>query len=164
MHADRPGHSRPPGQWRRRLVFNADNCTVRRSDRDGQLSGGAPLFSVPAGHYWAVGQFLRFGDGSFRLRLAVLPQFTVSGTTTVVSGPRAARSRSPRRGPRSANKPPSASQGRPGGLGDQHQLDCINTKFWVSPTTTKPGVGSLQSFTSADVTSWFGRPAVRVQP
>lgn len=143
------------------LVFNADNC-ARFGDpieTDNFFRQGTARFSVPAGHYWAVGQFLRFGDGRFRLRLAVLPQFTVSGTTTVHVAERSASSPiaiTTARPAVSQQTTFSLIRGGQAGSATSISWTGINTKFWVSPTTTKPGVGSLRSFTSAQLTSPAG--------
>ena len=143
------------------LVFNADNC-ARFGDpieTDNFFRHGVTRFSVPAGHYWAVGQFLRFAGGSFRLRLAVLPQFTVAGNTTVHVAERSASSRIA-----IITARPAASQqtsftlirGGQDGSAASIGWSGINTIFWVSPTSRKPTVGSLQSFTSAELTSPAG--------
>lgn len=55
-----------------------------------QFYKGTAKFSVPAGTYWAVGLFAD-PDGSFRL--TVVPQFTVSGDTTVEVDERTATSK-----------------------------------------------------------------------
>jgi len=143
------------------LVFNADNC-ARFGDpieTDNFFRHGVTRFSVPAGHYWAVGQFLRFAGRSFRLRLAVLPQFTVSGNTTVHVAERSASSRIAITTARPAVSQQIAFtviRGGQAGSASSISWTGVNTKFWVSPTTVKPTVGSLQSFTSAQLTSPAG--------
>jgi hypothetical protein len=143
------------------LVFNADNC-ARFGDpveTDNLFRRGIAKFSVPAGHYWAVGQFFRFAAGSITVRLAVLPEFTVTGQTSA------------RVAARSASSPIAITTARPavsqqttfslirgGQAGSATSISWtgINVKLRVSPTSTKPAVGSLQSFTSAQLTSPSG--------
>lgn len=147
------------------LVFNADNC-ARFGDpfeTDNLFRHGVTRFSVPAGHYWAVGQFLRVAGGGFQLRLAVLPQFTVSGKTTVHVAERSASSRIAITTARPAvSQMTSFTLVRGGQAGSATSIGWsgFNTKFWVSRTSTKPTVGSLQSFTSAQLTSPAGAAGV----
>ena len=147
------------------LVFNADNC-ARFGDpieTDNFFDHGVTKFSVPAGHYWAVGQFLRFAGGGVRLRLAVLPQFTVSGRTTVHVAERSATSKITFATPRPAvSQQATFTLIRGGQAGSATGIGWagINTQFWVSPTSRKPTVGSLQSFTSAELTSPAGAAGV----
>lgn len=121
---------------------------------------GTAKFSVPAGHYWAVGVFLTFSKTSAAERLVVLPQFTVGGATTVHLAERSASSRvgftTPRPAAPRAMNFTLFRQAAPGGglqgvswLGGQ-----INgISLWVSPTTSRPTVGTLQSETSGQLTS-----------
>jgi hypothetical protein len=143
------------------LVFNADNC-ARFGDpieTNNFFRHGVTKFSVPAGHYWAIGQFLRFARGSFRLHLVVLPQFTVSGNTRVHIAERSASNRIAITTARPAvSQQTSFTLIRGGKAGSATSIGWagINTKFWVSPTSRQPTVGSLQSFTSAELTSPAG--------
>jgi hypothetical protein len=140
------------------LVFNADNC-ARFGDpveTDNVFDHGVAKFSVPAGHYWAIGQFLRFAGGGFRLHLAVLPQFTVSGNTTVQVAGRSATSKITFATPRPAvSEQTTFTLVRGGQAGSATGIGWagINTQFWVSPTSSKPTVGTLQAFTAAELTS-----------
>jgi hypothetical protein len=140
------------------LVFNADNC-ARFGDpieTDNVFDHGIAKFSVPAGHYWAIGQFLRFAGGGLRLHLAVLPQFTVSGNTTVQVAGRSATSKITFATPRPAvGKQTTFTLIRGGQAGSATGIGWagINTQFWVNPTSSKPTVGTLQAFTSAELTS-----------
>ncbi|MGO8957420.1 MAG: hypothetical protein ACLQFR_08650 [Streptosporangiaceae bacterium] len=120
---------------------------------------GSAKFSVPPGHYWAIGQFFTFGkSGSLAWRLVVLPQFTVQGSTTVHLAERAASSQigfvTPRpavaqqltftvarRAANGASFTSAYSAGEPG------------VTLWVSPTATKPTVGTMTSFTSGQLAS-----------
>jgi hypothetical protein len=73
------------------LVFNADSSsrfgdpleTVNIFDK------GVAKFSLPAGHYWAVGEFPLLKK-PYTLRLVVLPQFTVAQNAAVHMAERAA--------------------------------------------------------------------------
>jgi len=140
------------------MVVNAGNC-ARFGDpieTDSVFYHGVAKFSVPPGHYWAIGQFLTYTGGSFRLHLAVLPQFTVSGNTAVGVAERSATSKIT-----IATPLPSVSQTTSftlvrGGKRDSAETISwagVNIQFWVSPTSSKPTVGTLQAFTSAELTS-----------
>ena len=140
------------------MVFNADNCG--RFDEGFETQNvfyhGVAKFSVPTGHYWAIGQFLTYVGGGFQLHLAVLPQFTVSGNTSVGVAERSATSKIT-----FATPLPTVSQtttftmirGGQAGSAATISFAGVNTGFWLSPTTSKPTVGTLQAFTSAELTS-----------
>jgi len=141
------------------LVLNADS--IQRFDdpieSDNFFSNGVTKFSVPAGHYWAIGDFFVFPrTGLPSERLDVLPQFTVSGgDKTVVMSAQAASSEIKmvttrptvldnltvefRRGT-ADGKTFSASWG-------------ANFPIYVSPTTQRPTVGKLAVVTSAQLGS-----------
>ncbi len=140
-------------------VLNVDNPT--RFNAPGENTNffyhGIAKFSVPAGHYWAVGVFTS-GTGRSE-RVVVLPQFTVGGATTVHLAERSASSQIGFTTPR-----PAALQGtqftvfRGAGNGDMFISSWLGGGFngvslWVSPTTSKPTVGTLQSTTSGQLTS-----------
>jgi len=111
---------------------------------------------VPAGHYWAVGDFISFGGSGFRVRIAVRPQFTVSGNTTVRVAERSANSKITMTTPRPAvSQQTSFTLIRSGQAGAASSVGWVGTgvQFWVSPTSRKPTVGGLQAFTSAQLTS-----------
>ncbi len=118
---------------------------------------GTAKFSVPAGHYWAVGVFT-VGSGSSE-RLVVLPQFTVGGTTTVHLAERSASSQIGFTTPR-----PAALQDtrfalfRGAARGGMFILSWLGgaingISLRVSPTTKRPTAGTLQSVTSGQLTS-----------
>jgi hypothetical protein len=117
---------------------------------------GTAKFSVPAGYYWAIGDFLNFTGTGGSERLAFLPQFKVTGNTTVHVAERAARSEITMVTPR-----PGVNQGVNflvvrGGLHHTSQsITWIDSglSLWVSPTTRKPTVGTLLSFASEQLTS-----------
>jgi hypothetical protein len=136
------------------LVMNADNAILTPGDN--LFDNGVTKFSVPAGHYWAIGDFFAFSKGGLPAEhLAVLPQFTVSGNTTVHMAAQTANSEITMvtsrptvlaqvsvefRHPTPAGNTFSASWG-------------ANFPIFVSPTTRRPTVGTLQVFTSAQLAS-----------
>jgi hypothetical protein len=66
------------------MIFNADNASrfADPVESTNYFRGGVTKFSVPAGHYWALGQFLA-AKRPYTAHLVILPRFTVAGTTTV---------------------------------------------------------------------------------
>jgi hypothetical protein len=139
-------------------VYNADNAAefFDPNESSNSFYDGTAKFSVPAGTYWAVGQFFTFTRNTVSLRLAILPQFTVGRNTTVHIAERAANSQVTMTVPR-----PSATQatnfevirgGLHGTAGSASWLN-IGLTVWVSPTERKPTVGTLRSFTSGQLTS-----------
>ncbi|MGO9501413.1 MAG: hypothetical protein ACLPUO_07520 [Streptosporangiaceae bacterium] len=118
---------------------------------------GTAKYSVPAGHYWAIGDFVNFNRHSASERMVVLPQFTVRGNrTTVHLAERSATSQFTVATPRRSLLQGTGFTLVRGGL--HHTSASFGTfdfglKFWVNPTTTKPGVGTLQTYSSAQLTS-----------
>ena len=123
---------------------------------------GTARFSVPAGHYYAIADFCCSGGAE---HVVIVPQFTVSaiaGSTTTVHVSE-----------RSASSLVSFTTAHPavlqdarfqilrlaangGGFDDSWGFGgrfAFVQSFWVSPTTAKPTVGSLQSETQATLTS-----------
>ena len=74
------------------MVFNAANSEIFGGLFEGAnfFYKGVAKFSVPAGTYWAVGDF--HAGGFTEERLVVLPQFTVKNAATVHVNERAASS------------------------------------------------------------------------
>jgi hypothetical protein len=140
------------------LVFNADNC-ARFSDpveSDHIFRDGTTKFSVPAGHYWAIGNFIRQSGSGFTARIVILPQFTVARNTTVHVAERSATSKITIVTPRPAvSQLTSFTVVRGGQAGSAININWAGAggQFWVSPTSRKPTVGTLQTFTSAELTS-----------
>jgi hypothetical protein len=140
------------------FVWNVDNGL--RSDTSqafGVFDHGMARFSVPAGHYWAVGVFGH--PEIFRTapaRLVVLPQVTVAADTTVQMAERAASSKITMVTPR-----PAAVQSdnfylvRSLHSGPQSVLQFSNyhSAIWVSPTSQRPTVGWLRADASQELTS-----------
>jgi hypothetical protein len=143
------------------FVFNAANANIFGEPDFEGLSffwNGSAKFSVPVGAYWAIGDFLNFGkNGSNpQERLVVLPQFTVKNATTVAVNERSASSQIAAATPR----PTVASQVsidliRSGVHGSVNSFTFIDSgiSLFVSPTTAKPTVGGLRTYTSATLTN-----------
>ncbi|MGO9079352.1 MAG: hypothetical protein ACLQDY_09965 [Streptosporangiaceae bacterium] len=137
------------------FVLNVDNSN-RFGDPIENLSffyHGIARFSVPAGHYWAVGDFYRqLSSTRSREHTVVLPQFTVHGHHATVH-----------MAERSASiKLAGASTPRPSVLGVL-MLSILRTgrhgppvtfiagtwpgsPLWVSPTARRPSVGTLRAY------------------
>ena len=143
------------------FLWNVDNGL--RSDV-GEASAtfyhGVAKFSVPAGHYWAVGIFGGLGfPSTSATRLTVLPQFTVAGNTTVHLAERAADSKVTMVTPRPATVQSDDFYLIRGlASGPQSSLQFINfhSPLWVSPTSRRPTVGWLQADASQELTSGRG--------
>ena len=85
---------RPAGGLDVAFLFNADNSAKFDSPVTSieRFTDGAASFQVPAGHYWAVGDFAKLPSKRQNSEyLDVLPQFTVSENTTVHLAASAAR-------------------------------------------------------------------------
>jgi hypothetical protein len=131
------------------VIASADNA-----QRFSQLFGegnvfvnGSTKFSLPSGHYWAVAEFFT----SDSVRLVVLPQFTVNGAhTTLRVSEKSASSQVTAATPRpSVNGVESFQLIRGEGSGGPIDFSFGNAggSLWVSPTTRKPSVGTLRTFT-----------------
>jgi hypothetical protein len=143
-------------------VFNTDSCrtSVGSGGNTQYFQHGSATFSVPAGHYLAIGEFVTGTRAHLALRLDVLPQFTVTGDTTVHTAARSASSRVT-----VATRRPATLQNvtftliRTGHTG-QAKSSLSFTAFtyggmpvWVSPVSRRPTAGGLAAFTSAMLTS-----------
>jgi hypothetical protein len=158
------------------IVMNVDN-SVRFgggfsffSEAESVFYHGTAKYSLPVGHYWAIGVFADLKNpknpaSETAERLAILPQFTVAGTRSTVSiSERAATSRLAVRTPRPAF-PLFASllvsrtgkAGAPFGV----ELDTFAAfPTWVSPTSKRPTVGTLSTYNEAA----FPSPKTAAQP
>ncbi len=140
------------------LVINADN----------PLNFGDPLevvniffhgvakYSVPAGHYWAITDFIGVLKNGLSQHLVVMPQFTVDRTTKLSLSARAATSKITVTTPRPAGNMSSnwtIVRTSPNGLTATSGTSSFFGPVFISPTTTKPSVGTIQSYTSAQLTS-----------
>jgi hypothetical protein len=151
------------------FVWNVDNGL--RSDLEqafGFFYHGVAKFSVPAGHYWAVGVFGHPAIfGTSPARLVVLPQFTVGANTTVHVAERTASSKVTMVTPR----PAVARSGslyliRALAKGPQAVLQFSNSHsaMWVSPTSQRPTVGWLRADVSQELASPPGATRPRGAP
>jgi hypothetical protein len=123
---------------------------------------GTARFSVPAGHYYAVADFCCSGSAE---HVVIVPQFTVSATagstTTLHVSERSASSRISFTTARPAVLQDESFQTlrlapNGGGFGNSWEAGArfsLAHSLWVSPTTIKPTIGSLQSDTRASLTS-----------
>ena len=142
------------------LIFNADNVS-RFADPIESVNvfdKGVAKFSVPSGHYWAVGMFAQFaGKGYVGERIVVLPQFTVRGSTTVPVAERAASSRIHMVIPRPSQVDYTLftllRSGASGPVVPFGWEGLQSQRVWVSPTHRKPTVGALQAVTASQLDS-----------
>ncbi len=144
------------------FLFNADDSARFDSPATSErlFSHGTAVFHVPAGHYWAVGDFIRplpaqKSDDEY---LDVLPQFTVRGNTTVHLSAHAATSRVQAVLPRPAVPQDtvfqlirSSAAGPPVSLswweGD-NGASSPEPALYVSPTSAQPTAGRLATVTA----------------
>jgi hypothetical protein len=110
---------------------------------------GSTRFSVPGGHYMAVAQFTTGNS----VRLVVLPQFTVSGAhSTVRISEKAASSKVSAPTPRPAANSEITFEivrgEKQGGPLSSTEFVSGAMSLWVNPTTRKPTVGTMRTFTS----------------
>jgi hypothetical protein len=131
------------------FIVSADN--VQRFfplfGNDNIFVNGTTKFSVPSGHYWAVATF--FAGNS--LRTVVLPQFTVRGAHSAVHvSAKSATSRVTAPTPRpSVNTETTFTIVRGEGQGGTFTFGqgAGGISLWVNPTTRKPTVGTLTTYT-----------------
>jgi hypothetical protein len=112
---------------------------------------GAARFSVPSGHYFAIGDFYDLSaKGTLTAqRLTVLPQFTVSASTTVHAGERTADSKITVVTPRPATAQATTFDlQRPSPAGTLGYTWTDTVPIWVSPVHRRPAIGSLQVVTA----------------
>ena len=144
-------------------VFNADNGT-RFADPIESVNvfdKGVAKFSVPSGHYWAVGMFAQFAGKSYvGERIVVLPQFTVRGSTTVSLAGGAASSRIHMVIPRPSRVDYTLftllRSGASGPVVPFGWEGLQAQRVWVSPTSRRPTVGALQAITASQLDSPAG--------
>ncbi len=140
------------------LVFNADN-PAKFSDpfeSENDFFHGTSRFSVPSGHYWAITDFVTPTKNNIAQRLVVAPQFTVTGSTKLRLSAKSATSeitfKTPRRAVTSVSTFTVTRTGKAGGPLSISAL-AFGAPLWVSPTRTKPTVGTIQSFTYGQLLS-----------
>jgi hypothetical protein len=145
------------------LVGDVDNANLP-SPGFGSFSNGTATFTGPPGTYWAVAVFSqRSASGNvLSARMDVLPQFKVTGNTTVPLTARAATSKVTMVTPRPAITQTTtltlvraAPHATVSALSPQ--LDSFaytsGVPLWVSPIGRPPGHGTLRVFTSGQLTS-----------
>jgi hypothetical protein len=141
------------------LVINADNPGKFGDPIEvvNVFFHGVAKYSVPAGHYWAITNFVTFLKNGVAQRLVVDPQFAVDRNTKIHLSAREASSKITVRTPRpSANLSTTFTVVR----SSPHGVAVSGTSsffgpVYISPTRIKPTVGSLQSYTSAQATNPF---------
>lgn len=148
------------GRFNQVFLFNADDSA--RFDNPGTsvrgFSHGVATFHVPAGHYWAVGDFTRtLPRKTYDEYLDVLPQFTVNGDTTVHVTARAATSQVQAVLPRPAVPQDtifqlvrSAAAGPPvsvSWLEVDNGPKSPEPTLYISPTSARPTAGKLATVT-----------------
>ena len=140
------------------FVLNTDN-PARFDDFNASFNvffHGTAKFSVPAGHYWAIGDFISFTGTGVAERLVVLPQFSVFRSPTVRLSERSASSEIGFTIPRPATLQLSGFtivRGAGNGSTFTFGFFASGLSQWVSPTTRKPTVGTLRTSTSGQLTS-----------
>jgi hypothetical protein len=133
------------------LLLNVDNTrTLDPIQSQQPFDHGVAKFSVPAGHYFALGQFgsvTVHGHPGPATRYVVLPQFTVTGNTTVTMHETAADSKITMVTPRPATVLATGAWLRRTGMAGPPlllELYPLGHPSWISPTRVKPTVGTLQ--------------------
>jgi hypothetical protein len=143
------------------LVFagDVDNASLPSPDL-GSFKNGTATFTGPPGTYWALAVFTqRSASGKVvSFRMDVLPQFTVTGNTTVHLTARAATSKVTMSTPRPAiTQTATLTLVRSPVNGLSPQVDSFaytsGVPLWVNPVRRPPGHGTLRAFTSGQLTS-----------
>jgi hypothetical protein len=139
------------------LVINADNPNTFGDplETGNIFFRGVSKFSVPAGHYWAITDFITVLKNGLSQRLVVLPQFSVRHNTKIRLSAHAANSEISVKTPRPATDLSdtwTAVRTSPHGLSAIVGTSSFGPVY-ISPTTTKPSVGTIQSFTGAQLIS-----------
>ena len=161
------------GQFDRVFLYNADNSAKFDSPVTSieRFTNGVATFHVPAGHYWAVGDFHRLPSKRQNSEyLDVLPQFTVSGSTSVHLAASAATSPIEAAVARPAVRQfvtfqliRVAPAGPPVSLFwvPQGGPKIAQPTLYVSPTQASPGVGTLATVTGLQLGSVASTPGSR---
>jgi hypothetical protein len=141
------------------FITSADN--IQRFDGLQETSNffyrGSMKFSLPAGHYWAFASFTNFNGRRPSLRFVVLPQFTVAGRPSAVRvSERSASSEVTMRTPRPATEQQEGFEvvrGARTGSPYTYAWSWAGFSAWVSPTTRKPTVGTLNAYSTGTFSS-----------
>jgi YVTN family beta-propeller protein len=149
------------------LVMNADNSRLFADpiESENVFDHGIAKFSVPAGHYWAIGLFSNLYPG---LHEAVLPQVNVLRNTAVTMDARKAKDRLRMVTPRPAVQHFAALTLRhstPAGPAEAVEIATEQNPIpiFVTPTTRRPTAGTLQVFPVEQLAPQFpGTPYIYV--
>ena len=146
------------------LLLNVDNTRLLDPVASQQtFYHGVAKFSVPAGHYFGIGGFGAItlqGHPGPDTRYVVLPQFTVTGNTTVTMHETAADSKVTMVTPRPATVlTTDVWLRRTGTSGPPLLLELypVGHPMWISPAQVKPTVGTLQVSVNQHLESRPGR-------
>jgi hypothetical protein len=140
-------------------VFNVDSL-LKFSDPEESgnvFYQGTAKFSVPAGHYMAVGFFIGLSATTVTaVRIVVLPQFSVTGTTAVAVSEQAAANEVQMVTPQPAvTQDLAVDLHRVTADGEvlDGSIDAGNLPLWMNQTTQPVTVGALQTVTTGYLTS-----------
>lgn len=140
-------------------VFSADSLARFGDNLNDVFSAfyhGVAKYSVPAGHYVAIGYFnVMSGNTVTGLRTVVLPQFTVTGNTTVAMDESAASHQVQVVTPRPAVAQDinlTIERGMANGDSFGNGIDSRTLPQWIN-TTQPVTVGTLRTVTTARLTS-----------
>jgi hypothetical protein len=146
------------------LLLDVDNTKLLDPVESQQkFHDGVAKFSVPAGHYFALGGFGTVkihGQPAQATRYVVLPQFTVAGNSTVTMRAASASSKVTMVTPRPARVlTTDVWLRRTGASGPPLLLELYppGRSVWISPTRVKPTVGTLQVSANQHLESPRGR-------
>jgi hypothetical protein len=140
-------------------VYNVDNLLKFGDpvETTNVFDDGSVKFSVPAGHYMAVGVFFNIsGMAVTGLRSVTLPQFTVGADTTVAVDEPTATDQVQMVTPQPAvTQDATFTTYRVTGNGDliENGFDGGNVPLWTNETTEAPTVGTLQTAVTGYLTS-----------
>jgi hypothetical protein len=150
-------------------VINVDNNALNTNLQQLQkvFANGSATFSEPAGHYCAVATFFEWtGNKITGMRAVILPQFTVSGDTSVHVAERSASSEVTAVTPHKAVTNfvtltllrLAATGVSPAAPPVSWAWTVFTQPLWVTPTTRRPSAGTLQTVTDETLTSPAGAP------
>jgi len=117
---------------------------------------GIARVKVPAGRYWAIGDFMDFFDVHHPvpdMRLVTRPQFTVTRNTTIRFSERAATSKVTMSTPRPAVPADTTVEITRSGRYNYFEALDDGISIWVNPTRVAPSVGRLREYSSQQLVS-----------
>ena len=117
---------------------------------------GIARVKVPAGRYWAIGDFMDFFDVHQPvpdMRLVTRPQFTVTRNTTIRFSERAATSKVTMSTPRPAVPADTTVEITRSGRYNYFEALDDGISIWVNPTRVAPSVGRLREYSSQQLVS-----------